>query len=145
MAQYELTIVSDKEGTLVLNDYELLQSEVAKYIADRPLLIISDKSDYKQVKDFRTETNKLLKAIKDGRLQTTRDLLSVFEEQCKSLESQLDEHSKALGETLRIYDENNGKIKPKPISVTLKFYDSKIIEKLQQFAQENGCELTIKE
>ena len=145
MPQYELAIVSDKEGTLVLNNFELLQSEVTKYIADRPLLIISDKSDYKLVKEFRTETNKLLKTIKDGRLQTTRDLLSVFEEQCKTLEKQLDDHSKALGETLRVFDENNGKVKPKKFSVTLSFYDKKVLEKLQQFADENNCEITIKE
>ena len=145
MPQYELAIVSDKEGTLVINNYELLQDEVAKYIANRPLLIISDKSDYKLVKEFRTEINKLSKAIKDGRLQTTRDLLSVFEEQCKTLEKQLDDHSKALGETLRVFDENNGKIKPKKYSVTLSFYDEKIIDKLKTFAEKNGCEMTIKE
>ena len=86
MTQYELAIVSDKEGTLVLNNFELLQNEVTNFIAQRPLLIISDKSDYKLVKEYRTQINKLSKAIKDGRLQTTRDLLSVFEEQCKTLE-----------------------------------------------------------
>ena len=144
MAQYELTIVN-QEGVLVLNQYELLQAEINNFIANRPSLIINDKNDYKLVKEFRTQTNKVLKAIKDERLQTTRELLSAYEEQCKTLERMLDEHQKVLGESLKIFDEQNGKVKPKQISVTLKFYDTKVIDKLKKFAEQNGCELTIKE
>lgn len=145
MTDYSIIITSTKDGNLELNQYEEMLKSVQSFIEDRPLFIIQDKKDYSKIKEFRTETNKALKAIKEGRIQVKEELLELFETQCKTLEGILEEHSNSLGEAIKLYDEQNGKIKPKKYSVTLKFYDEKIIEKLKTFAEKNGCELTIKE
>lgn len=145
MNEYPIIITSNTEGDLVLNNYEKLLSDVKNFIKSREVFLIQNKSDYSLIKEYRTATNKLQKAIADGRKQVKEELLETFETHCKTLETMLEEHSKSLGEAIKLYDEANGKIKPKKYSVTLKFTDEKLIEKLKTFAEKNGCELTIKD
>ena len=143
---FDLVSIED-EGTLVISSYETLLEGVKNYIAANKLFLIQDKSDLKLAKETRAEINKRIKAIDRFRIDSIEDFVSLFAEQCKTITALLNEHQKAFGEAIKTYEESQKAstiAKPKVISATLKFYDTKVIEKLQAFAEKNGCELTIK-
>lgn len=144
---FDLVSIED-EGTLVISSYETLLEGVKNYIASNKVFLIQDKSDLTLAKKTRAEINKKIKAIDRFRIDSIEDFVSLFAEQCKTITALLNEHQEAFGEAIKTYEEQqkeNTITKPKVITATLKFYDEKIIEKLKQFAQENGCELKIKE
>ena len=144
---FELVSV-ENEGTLEINSYEVFLEGVKNYIASNKVFLIQDKGDLKLAKETRAEINKKIKAIDRFRIDSIDDFVSLFASQCKEVTTLLNEHQKAFGEAIKTYEESQKAstiVKPKVITATLKFYDSKVIEKLQVFAQENGCELTIKE
>jgi molecular chaperone DnaK (HSP70) len=145
MAEYEIMITANPEGDLVLNCFEQLLEAAKQCIEDYPCFLVQSKQDQTKLRKFRSEINKKKKAIADGRKQVKEQLLETFEAQCKTIEDLLDEHQKKMGEAINAYDERNGNIKQKQYSVSLKFFDEKVIEKIKQFAIENNCELTIKE
>lgn len=145
MPEYQIMITANQDGDLVLNCYDELLEAAKQCIDDNPCFLVQTKKDQTKLREFRSNVNKKKKAIADGRKQVKEQLLETFENQCKTIENLLDEHQKKLGEAITAYDEQNGKIKPKQYSVTLKFYDEKLIEKLKKFAETNNCELTIKE
>ena len=144
---FELVSV-ENEGTLEIGSYELFLDSIKNYIASNKVFLIQDKGDLKIAKEIRADINKKIKAIDRFRIDSIEDFVSLFAEQCKTITALLNEHQKAFGEAIKTYEESQKSstiAKPKVITATVKFYDAKIIEKLQQFAQENGCELTIKE
>lgn len=144
---FELVSV-ENEGTLEIGSYELFLESIKNYIASNKVFLIQDKADLKLAKETRADINKKIKAIDRFRIDSIEDFVSLFAEQCKTITALLNEHQKAFGEAIKTYEESQKAstiAKPKVITATVKFYDAKIIEKLQQFAQENGCELTIKE
>ena len=144
---FELVSV-ENEGTLEIGSYELFLESIKNYIASNKVFLIQDKADLKLAKETRADINKKIKAIDRFRIDSIEDFVSLFAEQCKTITALLNEHQKAFGEAIKTYEDQQKSstiAKPKVITATVKFYDAKIIEKLQQFAQENGCELTIKE
>jgi hypothetical protein len=144
---FELVSV-ENEGTLEIGSYELFLESIKNYIDSNKVFLIQDKADLKLAKETRADINKKIKAIDRFRIDSIEDFVSLFAEQCKTITALLNEHQKAFGEAIKTYEEQQKSstlAKPKVITATVKFYDAKVIEKLQQFAQENGCELTIKE
>lgn len=144
---FELVSFNNK-GTLEIFSYEVLLEGVKNYIASNKVFLIQDKADLKLAKETRAEINKKIKAIDRFRIDSIDDFVCLFASQCKEITSLLNEQQKAFGEAIKTYEEQQKTstiAKPKVITATVKFYDPKIIEKLQQFATENNCELTIKE
>lgn len=146
--RFELTSI-ESDGTLQINSYAEFLEGVKNYIASNKVFLIQDKGDLKLAKETRAEINKKIKAIDRFRIDSTEDFVSLFVSQCKTITGLLEEHQKAFGEAIKAYEEQNkavsGITKPKVITATLKFYDAKVVEKLKKFAEQNGCELTIKE
>ena len=144
---FELVSI-ENEGTLEIGSYEIFLEGVKNYIASNKVFLIQDKADLKLAKETRAEINKKIKAIDRFRIDSIDDFVSLFATQCKTITSLLDEQQKAFGAAIKEYEEQQKAVstlnKPKVITATLKFYDEKVLEKLTQFAQENGCELTIK-
>lgn len=144
---FDLVSVNNK-GTLEIFSYESFLEGVKNYISANKVFIIQDKSDLKVAREIRAEINKKIKTIDRFRIDSIDDFVCLFASQCKEITSLLSEHQKAFGEAIKTYEENQKAVstiaKPKVITATLKFYDEKIIEKLEQFASENNCEMTFK-
>ena len=144
---FELVSV-ENEGTLEINSYEVFLEGVKNYIASNKVFLIQDKGDLKLAKETRAEINKKIKAIDRFRIDSIEDYVSLFASQCKEVTALLNEHQKAFGEAIKTYEDSQKAVstlnKPKVITATLKFYDEKVLEKLQAFAEKNGCELTVK-
>lgn len=139
----------ESEGTLVIDSYEAFLEGVKNYIAANKVFLIQDKADLKIAKETRAEINKKIKAIDRFRIDSIEDFVSLFASQCKEVTALLNEHQKAFGEAIKAFEETQKTVstiaKPKVITATLKFYDTKVLDKLKSFAEKNGCELTIKE
>ena len=148
--EFSLTSI-ENDGTLLINSFEGLLLAVKAYVQENKVFAIQTKSDCTFARKQRAEINNKLEAIKRFRIDTVNDFVTEFNEQCKTIETLLDDLQKDYGNAIKAFTDSQKLVvdtninKPKKLTATLKFYDEKIIEKLKQFAIENNCELTIKE
>ena len=144
---FELTTI-ESNGTLEINSYENFLEHIKAYIEKNKVFVIQDEADKKLAKKIRADINKKADAMDRFRIDSIDEFVSTFATQCKTIANMLDEHQKAFGAAIKAYEDKQKAVsvsnKPKVIIATVKFYDEKIKEKLQQFAKENGCELTFK-
>lgn len=144
---FELTTI-ESNGTLEINSYDNFLEAIQNYINKNKVFVIQDEADKKLAKKIRADINKRVDAMQRFRIDTTEDFVSTFVKQCKVIEDLLYEHQKEFGAAIKAYEDQQKAVsvsnKPKIITATVKFYDEKIKAKLEQFAQENGCELTFK-
>lgn len=147
---FELETISNREdGVLMVKDFANTYATAQKIIEEHPIVTIETDEQKKIAKATRATLNKIVKAIDRKRIDTLNDFGYAFEEQCNCIKTLFDNHASALGEKIKEYEESqklavSETAKQKVITATLKFYDEKIIKKLTDFAQKNGCELSIK-
>lgn len=146
---FELVPVLDKEtGKYVVQDFD----EVKKIVQDFTerevgrVVTISDDLDLKTVKGTRTDIRKKKDAITQARLHINALLLGDFNSQLKEIETMLDEADKTLKGKVDAYNEEvKGKdIKPKVVTLVVKSYDPKTIDKVREFALKHGCLAEVK-
>ena len=149
---FELETISNREtGTLVVKDFDATYALAEKIIAEHPIVKIENDEVKKQIKATRATFNKIVKAIDRKRIDTLAEFGFEFEAQCNLIKQVFDKHQAKMGEVIKEYEDSQKLVvsegetaKPKVITATLKFYDEKIVKKLTDFAQKNGCELSIK-
>ena len=149
---FELETISNREtGTLVVKDFDTTYALAEKIIAEHPIVKIENDEVKKQFKATRATFNKIVKAIDRKRIDTLSEFGFEFEGQCNLIKHLFEEHQARMGEAIKEYEDSQKLVvaegetaKPKVITATLKFYDEKIVKKLTDFAQKNGCELSIK-
>ena len=119
---------------------DFIEREVSKVI------VISDDLAFKSVKATRTNIRKKKDAIAQARLHINALLLGDFNAQLKEIESMLDEADKTLKAKVDTYNEEiKGKDnKPKVITLVVKAFDMKVIDKVKAFAIKNGCTAEVK-
>ena len=96
-------------------------------------------------KNTRTDIRKKADVIKNARINVTKMLTGTFEEQLKEIEKMLTSADNTLREKVTVYEaEHKSKIaKPKKITLVVKSYDMKLIEKVKAYAIKNGLEANI--
>lgn len=148
--RFELETVSDRNtGVLVVTDFQKTLEQAKQIVAEHPITAIENDAQKKEAKAFRAVLNKVIKAIDRRRIDTVADFTQQFVsdvDEIKRVFVDLEQEYKAKIEEY----ENAQKIvvsetaAPKKYVATVKFADEKIVKKLTEFCQKNGCELTIK-
>ena len=146
---FSLTPILTEEKIFEIKDYDTVKEAIDDYVALKTEgVVINDDIDFKNVKADRMEIRKRLKTIKDARLTITKLYMGTFDEQMKALEKVLNDADKELKALVDGYDEQRkgGNVveAPKVITLTIKGYDLKAIEKLRDAAIKAKLEAVIK-
>lgn len=141
-------VLNDSTGHYVVKDFDNVRKIVSDFIIREvnSVLAITDDVALKSVKALRTDIRKKKDAITKARLNINALLLGDFNAQLKLIEEALDKADKSLKEKVDTYnEETKGKDnKPRVITLVVKCYDEKIIEKVKEFALKNGCTAEVK-
>lgn len=146
---FELVPVLDKKtGQYEVKDFENVKKIVADFIEREvvPIKEITDDVMFKSTKELRTDIRKKKEAITQARIQINSLLLGTFNGQLKDIEAMLDSSDKVLKEKVDAYNELvKGKDnKPKVITLVVKGFDPKAIEKIKALALKSGCTAEVK-
>ena len=145
--EFELVPVYNKEtGAYAIKNFENCRSIVANYIADCHVdLAITNADDYKLVKATRADVRKKIDTISNARKQIKKMLVGEFEKQLKELETMLGDADDKLTERVSAWEiESTNKVaRPHKITLAVKGYDMKKIEKVEEFAKKQGLEAKI--
>lgn len=146
--EFELVPVYDKDsGTYVINNFEKCKSVVQAFITECHLdLVITSEEDFKGVKATRTNIRKKKETVATARKQIKEMLVGTFEAQLKEIETMLGEADTKLKVKVDAWEaENKNKAAaPKIITLTIKGYDLKKIEKIKESAIKQNLEAVIK-
>lgn len=146
--EFELVPVYDKEtGIYTINNFDNCKAIVQEFIANCHLdLVITNEADYKDVKATRTDIRKKKETVSTARKQIKEMLVGTFENQLKEIETMLGDADAVLKEKVDAYEtEVKNKIaKQKIITLTIKGYDLKKVEKVKEYAIKQGLEAAIK-
>ena len=146
---FELVPVLDEAtGKYVVKSFDNVREIVRDFI-DREVnrvSVIEDDMTFKDVKATRTDIRKKKDAITQARLHINALLLGEFNAQLKEIETMLDEADKTLKAKVDTYNEEvKGKDnKPKVITLVVKGYDAKAIEKVKALALKSGLTAEVK-
>ena len=146
---FELVPVLDKKtGQYEVKDFDNVKKIVADFIEREvtPIKEITDDVMFKSTKELRTDIRKKKEAITQARIQINSLLLGTFNGQLKDIEAMLDSNDKVLKEKVDAYNELvKGKDnKPKVITLVIKGFDPKAIEKIKTLALKSGCTAEVK-
>lgn len=146
---FELVPVLDETtGKYVVRDFNNVKTIVSDFIEREVnrVTVISDDLAFKDVKVTRTDIRKKKDAITQARLHINALLLGDFNAELKEIETMLDEADKKLKAKVDTYNEEiKGKDnKPKVITLVVKAFDMKAIDKVKAFAIKNGCTAEVK-
>lgn len=146
---FELVPVLDEAtGKYVVKSFDDVKTIVRDFVEREVnrVTVISDDLTFKGVKATRTDIRKKKDAITQARLHINALLLGDFNAQLKEIETMLDEADKTLKAKVDTYNEEiKGKDnKPKVITLVVKAFDMKLIDKVKAFALKNGCTAEVK-
>ena len=149
--KFELETVSSKEdGLCIRGGYANTVALVNKILDAYPSYEVTNDTQKKQAKETRATLKKCITAIDRNRIDSIADYTAQFTEQCNAIKALFEERWKEFDENIKSYEESQkivsaGELKPnKKYTATIKFTDEKLIKKLTDFCEKNGCELTIK-
>ena len=146
---FELVPVLDEAtGKYVVQKFDAMKEIVRDFLEREvnKVIEINDDVSFKDVKATRTDIRKKKEAITQARLNINALLLGDFNAQLKEIEGMLDDGDKTLKAKVDAYNELvKGKDnKPKVITLVVKGFDPKAIEKIKAFALKNGCTAEVK-
>ena len=105
---------------------------------------LKDKSKNKEeaysLRVIAKNTKELVSTVRKGIIKTT---MGTFEEQAKNIEKMLDAFDQECKEEKETWLKatNNKVAKPVSLSLTVKTYDEKVLEKVKKYALKLGCEV----
>lgn len=146
---FELVPVLDEAtGKYVVQKFDVMKEIVRDFLEREvnKVVEINDDVAFKDVKATRTDIRKKKEAITQARLNINALLLGDFNAQLKEIEGMLDDGDKTLKAKVDAYNELvKGKDnKPKVITLVVKGFDPKAIEKIKALALKNGCTAEVK-
>lgn len=148
--EYDLVPILEQETkTFQIQKFDEVKGACENFInenLEKVNLETFDKETYGDVKKIRTAIRKKQEQVKEVRLNCNEIAMGTFNEQAKTLESMLKETDDKLKAYVDKYEkEIEGKLpKPAKITLTVKGYDMKKIEKVRDFALKQGLEVAIK-
>lgn len=150
MNTFELeTIQRASEGTIIeIKNFEETLENAKQIIENNPVFVVTNDTEKKQAKEIRANFNKVIKAVKAKRISDISNLVSVYEDQCKQIESLFDEAQKRFGDEIKTYEEKQKDTivsqDAKVYTATITFTDAKMVDKLTTFCEKNNLTITIK-
>lgn len=146
---FELVPVLDEEtGIYKVKNFEDAKAIVVEYLDENVGKLIEKPENYtiNDIKAMRTEIRKKKDAITQARINTNALLLGTFNSQLKEIETTLDSADKKLKERVDAYNlmVKGNDVKPKIITLVVKGYDAKAIEKVRNIALQNGLSAEVK-
>lgn len=148
--KYDIVPVLEKEtNTYLIQKFDEVKSSCEEFINERLDTVNLEKYDeltFKNVKEIRTEIRNRQDLVARARINCNQIAMGTFNEQAKTLETMLKEADTKLKTYVDTYNtEVVGKLKsPAKITLTVKGFDMKLIEKVKQFALKQGLEAIIK-
>lgn len=132
----------EKTKTFSLANYEQAKAYALDYVKERGLqdVIIQDDSDFKAVKERRTEIRKKKEAIASARIALNKAVVGTLNEQLRSIEAILTDADGVLKSKVdewKAKDEKSIEI----YSVTISSLDKEKIEKIKKYAKRLGLEV----
>lgn len=148
--EYDLIpILNTKQKTFQIKEFdevkEACESFIKKNLAQVNLEVL-DRENFGYAKNIRTEIRKKQESIKRVRIDCNELSMGIFNKQTKELEAMLkeaDEKLKAFVDKFAV-EVKNVAVKPKKITLEVKGYDMKVIEKVKAFAIKQGLEVAAK-
>lgn len=140
-------VYNASKGFYEIEKYDEALAECKKYIEDilkNHTQPISNEEMLKIAKNDRTDIRKQREAIKSARLHINEIFFGTFNRQLKEIEKTLNDGDYALKQQVDAYNESIGKVKQTQFTLTIKTFDKKVIDKLQQQALKLGCSAEIK-
>lgn len=134
-------------GQYIVKDYDNVKKIVEAFIErEVSQAIITDDTSFKAVKATRTDIRKKKNTITQARLHINALLLGDFNAQLKEIEDMLNGGDKILKERVDTYNEEiKGKLqKPKVITLIVKGYDEKTINKVRNYAIKQNLQVEVK-
>lgn len=148
--KFDLVPVLDSNtGHYVIADYERVVELVKNYAneAVEATAVIADDIAFATAKKARTDLRKHKDAITQARISINALLLGDFNTQLKNIETILDNADKDIKARVDEYNlakKGNDTGKPKVISLVVKGYDAKAIEKVKAQALKLGLSAEVK-
>lgn len=143
-----IPVLDEATGKYIVKSFDNVKTIVNEFIEREVnrVSVINDDLTFKDVKMTRTDIRKKKDAITQARLHINALLLGEFNSQLKEIETMLDEADKELKAKVDVYNEQvKGKDnKPKVITLVVKGFDVKAIDKIKAFALKNGCTAEVK-
>ena len=102
-------------------------------------LVIQSEDDLKSVKKSRTVINAKLKEIEDKRKALNEAVMGRYNNESKTIEKLFKETYENLTNKINEYEEKLGK--PKILTLIIKTYDQKVIDKIRKYASGLDCEV----
>ena len=127
---------SEKKQYYIQN-YDALKETCINYINDNSVFAkgkLEDELDLKRCKEERANLNKQRDQVKYTRLHLNKDILEVFNNQCKELEGLLEEAAQKHSDLI---DEYSGKKKANFTILTIESLDEKSIDALRAFVEKH--------
>lgn len=148
--EYDLVPILEKETqTFLIQKFDEVKGACEYFISEnleKVNLEVFNKETYGDVKKIRTAIRKKQDQVKEVRLSCNEIAMGTFNEQAKTLESMLKEADEKLKAYVDAYDRDiEGELpKPAKITLTIKGYDLKKVEKVKEYAIKQGLEAAIK-
>lgn len=141
--EYEITPILDKENKYVIQNYDKVIESATAFIKENEFTKCENGDELSLIKKSRTLIRSKKDAITRARININNSLLGTFNEQLKELETMLNNADINLKRLKDNYEEEQNNINKKPAKLTLivKSYDLKTIEKIKTYALKLGAEI----
>ena len=139
--EYELQKIGDTSTYRVANYDQQLES-AKKYCAEMLMKIpkeIITAEDRKTVKAARAEINKQIALLKDTRLGLEKQVLGEFQEEMKTIESELKSAESVMKAIVDADKSKNQTPKPEMFYLIVASLDEEVINKVMKYAVRQGC------
>ncbi len=142
-------VLDERTGKYVVDKFGDAKKLVADFIEREvnSVTVVDSEPIYKVAKETRTDIRKKKDAITQARININALLLGDFNAQLKEIEAMLDEADKSLKAKIDDYNVNvKGKVdnRPRVITLVVKGYDEKLINKVKDYAVKYGLSAEVK-
>jgi len=151
LGKFELDVVADKKtGLIAVSGKDNVWAIARAIVAQATPFVIQDELGKKKMKGWRADLQKIITAIDRKRIDTIADFTSDFTSECNELKEFFTQARNLLDVEIHKYEDSQKLVVgavatgTKKYTATIKFTDEKLIKKLTDFCEKNGCELTIK-
>ena len=148
--RFELETVSSRErGLEILGGFDNTLTVVYKILEMYPAFEVTNDTEKKQAKELRATFKKCIESIDRTRIDSIADYVATFTEQCNTIKALFEARRLEFDKAIKDYEASQKAVlgtatTVKKYTATIKFTDEKLIKKLTDFCEKNGCELVIK-
>lgn len=135
-----------QKSALAVKNFDETKKQAQLILDTYKVPVIQSEDDFKKAKKIRAAYNHCIKAVNDKRISTIDEFTSDFTAQCKEIADMFKAREQEFKAAITAWDEQHKIVADKQakITVTIKFYDPKLVEKLKKFALDHNCDFSVK-